>query len=129
MNKHFDFKMTRPISHVQIWAPSLVVWLQSFHNKMSIILKNNLNYFLLFNKKNRYLCLHVHWGQNHFFTNISCNGGVKHPICQPLTDWSQVNIVTTPIAYPHNIQRSFVGTITKDGSIQPSTLRKWHGAQ
>jgi hypothetical protein len=95
---------------------------------MWIILKNNLNYFLIFNYKNKHLCLSCALRAKPFFlTNISSNGGVKHPICQPLKHWSQINIVTTPITYPHNIQQSLIRTITKDGSIRSSTLS--HGAQ
>jgi hypothetical protein len=55
-----------------------------FHSQMWIILENNLSYFLLFNYMNKHLGCHVHWSQNHFSIDIFSNGGVKHPICQPL---------------------------------------------
>ncbi len=57
----------------------------------------------------------MHQGQNHFPTSISFNGGVKHPICQPLEHQSQLNIMTTLVDCPHNIQRNPIGIITKRG--------------
>jgi hypothetical protein len=37
-------------------------------------------------------------------------------MCQPLEHQSQINIVTTLINCPHNIQHDLVGTIANDGS-------------
>ncbi len=53
--------------------------------------------------------------QNHLPIDILFNGGVKHPIWQPLKH--QSHIMVAPIDYPHKRQQILIRTTAKDGSI------------
>jgi hypothetical protein len=64
----------------------------------------------------------MHQKQNHFLVDTSSNGGTRHPICQPFEHQSQINVMVTIINHSHN--KKHMGTVTKDGSIWPSTLRR-----
>jgi hypothetical protein len=87
------------------------------------MMDKNLRYSLLFNYK-ILLISFVHKRQTHFLTNISSNGGVRHPICDPLKHNSQINIIVTFENYLHNINYKPTRKTNKDGSIWPSTLKK-----
>jgi hypothetical protein len=107
MNENSSSKVKRPICSIQIWAPSLIVYVHSFHSstKCELSLKNNLNYFLLFNYMNTHFGLSCAlWGK-HFLIDIFSNGNMKHPICQLLEHWLQINTIATLVNFSHNIQK------------------------
>lgn len=62
-----------------------------------------------------------------FFDRYSCNGGVKHLMCQPYDYQLWINMVATLMVCPHNIPQSPIGTIVEKRSILPSTKGRLYG--
>ncbi len=100
-----------------------------FFNHMWIVLENNLDYFLISNYMTRHVGLSCALWAKTFLINISSHDNMKHPICQPLEHWLQINIIATPVNCSHNIQKDHIRPTTKDGSFWPSTVGKWYDAQ
>jgi hypothetical protein len=63
----------------------------------------------------------VHCGHTQFPMGTSKSGGVKQPICHPLKQQSQTNLVVAPCDYLHNMHCKHARTMANDGSIGPST--------
>jgi len=90
-------------------------------------LGKNLRLVLLCNYWN-----HIYWvhqGQNHLSISTWSKGGVKHAMCLPLKHQSQTNIAAGLMDCPHIIHHKPTGIMAKDGSIWPSTLKRWHSTQ
>jgi hypothetical protein len=96
-------------------------------NQMSITMEENLRLVLLCDLGT--WVYWVHQGQNHLPTPTSSIGGMRHPICQLQKHLSQINIASTLETCSHNMHHKLVRTATKDGSIWPSTMKRWHGTQ
>jgi hypothetical protein len=73
------------------------------------------------NKSDVYL---VHHGHTQSLFGISIRGGVKHPLCYPLKQQSQTNMVDTPHDSSHNIHCKHVQTMANDGSTWPFTCER-----
>jgi hypothetical protein len=106
----FQGKMTiKPSANVSPIVSHLIIILQIL-SQMWITMKENLSLVLPCDPKN--LSLLVALRANHLPINTSSIGGMRHPICQPWKQLSQIKMVAIPKDYPHNIHRRPTRTTT-----------------
>jgi hypothetical protein len=118
-------RTTRPGANGSPIVSHLAIILQVF-NQMWITTGKNLKLVLLCDPRNLDLLGALRakpFAKWHFL-----HWWLKNPICQTRKHLSKINMVV-PKVHPHNIHRRVARTMAKDGSIWPSTLGRWHGAQ